>query len=89
MSQPPSEPLEVAKRKISVAGALVQSVLAESMDVHGHGRKTIHFLGSQEQGLPETQVFKSKLTMAQIHDMSQVMHILMTIYEIFKNMCQL
>ena len=81
MSQPPSEPLEVAKRKISVAGALVQSVLAESMDVHGHGRKTIHFLGgcSQEQGLPETQVFKSKLTMAQIHDMSQVMHILITI----------
>ena len=35
--------IETARRKVSVAGALIQSVLAESMEVHGFGRKTIQF----------------------------------------------
>ena len=35
--------IESAQKKISVAGALIQSILAESMDVHGFDRKTIQF----------------------------------------------
>ena len=43
--------IETARRKVSVAGALIQSVLAESMEVHGFGRKTIQFAN---QGKLET-----------------------------------
>ena len=64
--------VESAQKRISLAGALIQSILAESMEIHGFGRKTIQFhstLGTSF--LPETVVFRSKLTMNQVHAMSQ------------------
>ena len=64
--------IESAQKRISVAGALIQSVLAESMEIHGFGRKTIQFHSTSGTSfLPETVVFRSKLTMNQVHAMSQ------------------
>ena len=70
-----------AKKKISLAGAIIQSILAESLEVHGFGRKTIHFYNDiYEQSnngvddfaaYPKTYIFKSNLSTKEVYNMDQ------------------
>ena len=70
-----------AKKRISLAGAIIQSLLAESLEVHGLERKTIQFyndLSEQSNNkiddhevYPETYVFKSNLYTKEVYNMNQ------------------
>ena len=70
-----------AKKRISLSGYLIQCILAESLEVHGLGRKTIQFYNEQGDNgkeesfdnkfYPETYVFKSKLSTKEVYSMNQ------------------
>ena len=70
-----------AKKRISLAGAIIQSLLAESLEVHGFGRKTIQFYHESSkqsnnktddhEAYPETFLFKSNLSTKEVYSMNQ------------------
>ena len=77
----PTEKNDVAsaKKRISLAASIIQCILAESLEVHGFGRRTIQFYGddSKEKSkdfyfpYPDTHVFKSRLTTSEVYKMDQ------------------
>ena len=64
-----------ALQKISLAGALIQCFISDSLDAHGLGRKTIQFAQNYEDDsdllIPSVFVFKSELSSQDAHQMSQ------------------
>ena len=70
-----------AKKRISLAGSVIQSIIAESLEVHGFGRKTIHFFNEERNNVrtkidedeahPVTYIFKSKLSTQEVFAMNQ------------------
>lgn len=61
--------VESAKKRIQLAGSLIQCFFGESLRSHGLGRKTFT-LASDEAGTPVCSVFKSKLTIQEAHTMA-------------------
>ena len=76
-----SNDIASAKKRISLAGAVIQSILAESLEVHGFGRKTIQFYNEStnqsnkktddHEPYPETFLFKSNLSTKEVYSMNQ------------------
>lgn len=67
---PEGEPndLESAKRRLALAGELMQTFTAEALHAQGLGRRTFR-LARDENGLPEVAIFHTALTLAQARSM--------------------
>ncbi|MBN1126340.1 MAG: hypothetical protein JXA82_15150 [Sedimentisphaerales bacterium] len=68
---PPKEPnnLDSAKKRLALAGLLLQTATAEMMAKSGQGRKTFQFV-ADEAGMPKVEVLRSSLKTEQARAMS-------------------